>query len=519
MKIIKYLLVFLVSVCAVNFLNAQKLQPVRLEVPSDINAASFNVKVLGEKGVLIFYESNEMTKDNQRKWFFGLFDTSLKQEWLKFIPLADKLEYVESKQSDNKLRLLFRNITRGRSEEGSYEIVTYDLRSSTFTKVTGTFPTKAEIAGFETIGNTGCIAINIRQQKTDLVFVDLTSGDVNPVHIMQDSESYILKLQADSKNRKFYVALKMIKDNRYMSDGIIRFSMDGIQETVYDIQIIESLKSLSKYVFIPVANDQLKIFGTYDIITKRVSSFKDVIDSEEAKSAGMFYLQFDNNEQTALKFYDFLNFDNIYGSLGNRKMEYKKVPGDEGNENTKQLTAYYHLVDPKVMKINRKYIFSVEVYKPIYTTETRMDYDYYGRPVPYSYQVFGGYDFYDVIVVGLTEDGELIWNNDFAINGLQTSSIERNSVVFNDDEFITIAYVNNGKIHLQTIEGPVDIGKAETTIVSKIEKDRVAEDEFNRIEHWYDKYFLVYGYQKLKNRTLDEQSTRTAFYVNKIAYN
>ncbi len=81
MKIIKYLLVFLISVCAVNFLNAQKLQPVRLEVPSDINAASFNVKVLGEKGILIFYESNEMTKDNQRKWFFGLFNTSLKQEW------------------------------------------------------------------------------------------------------------------------------------------------------------------------------------------------------------------------------------------------------------------------------------------------------------------------------------------------------------------------------------------------------------------------------------------------------
>ena len=519
MNTLKYILIVLLFVGLANVIYGQKFQPVRLEVPSDINVESFHVEVLGEKGVLIFYESNEITNDNQRKWFFGLFNTTLKQQWLKFIPLADKLEFIESKQSDNKLRLLFRNITRGRSEEGTYEIVNYDLLSGTFKKVTGTFPAKAKIAGFEAIGNTGCIAINIKQQKTDLVFVDLTSGEINPVHVMQDYESYIVKLQADRKNRKFYVALKMIKDNRYMSDGIVRFSLDGLQEVVYDIQIIESLKSLSKYVFIPVSNNQLKIFGTYDIITKRVSSFKDIIDSEEAKSAGMFYLQFDNYKQTALKFYDFLNFDNIYGSLGNRKMEYKKVPGNEGNVNTKQLTAYYHLIDPQVIKINSKYIFSVEVYKPIYTTETRMDYDYYGRPVPYSYQVFGGYNFYDVIVVGLSEDGELIWNNDFAINDLQTASIERNSIVFNDDEFISIAYVNNGKIHLQTIEGPVDIGKAETVIVSKIEKDRVAEDHFNRIEHWYNKYFLVYGYQKLKNRTLDEQSIRTSFYVNKIAYN
>jgi hypothetical protein len=148
-----------------------------------------------------------------------------------------------------------------------------------------------------------------------------------------------------------------------------------------------------------------------------------------------------------------------------------------------------------------------------------MDYDFYGRPVPYSYNVFGGYDFYDVIVVGLSEEGDLIWNNDFAINDLRTFELNRNSIVFNDDEFISIAYVNKGYIHLQTIEGPADIGKVQTEIESKFEKDRVADDQFNQIKFWYDKYFLIYGYQKLKNRTLDDQNVRTAFYVNKVAYN
>jgi hypothetical protein len=147
-----------------------------------------------------------------------------------------------------------------------------------------------------------------------------------------------------------------------------------------------------------------------------------------------------------------------------------------------------------------------------------MEYDYYGRPVPYTYQVFGGYDFYDVIVVGLSEDGDLIWNNDFPINNLRSVDLDRKSTIFNDDNFISIAYVNKGKIHLQTIEGPVDIGQVETPIESKIQKDRITEDDFNHIEYWYDKYYLVYGYQKLKNRTLEDQSVRTAFYMNKIAY-
>ena len=519
MKIIKnvccLLLIFFIS----NNGYSQKLQPIRLEVPSEINEENFHVEILGEKGVLIFYESNEVTNDNQRKWFFGLFNTSLKQQWLKFIPLADKLEYVDSDRSDTKLFLLFRNLTRGRSEEGSYEIVTYNILSNEFSKVTGTFPNKAEIAGFKTIENTGCLALNINRQETDLLFVDLITGDINPAHVMPDSDSYIFKLQADKQNRKFYTALKVIKDNRYISDKLIRFSSKGIEEHTYDIAVMENLKSISNYYFVPQNNNHLLVFGTYDIITERINSFKDLLDNEDPKSVGMYYLEFVEGNQTSLKFYDFLGFDNIYGSLGNRTLEYKKSSNQQAESKEKSLSAYYHLYDPQVIKIDEQYVFSVEVYKPFYTLETRMDYDFYGRPVPYSYNVFGGYDFYDVIVVGLSEEGDLIWNNDFAINDLRTFELNRNSIVFNDDEFISIAYVNKGYIHLQTIEGPADIGKVQTEIESKFEKDRVADDQFNQIKFWYDKYFLIYGYQKLKNRTLDDQNVRTAFYVNKVAYN
>lgn len=518
MKALTYIILSLWLAFISPVIYGQKLQPVRLEVPSDINVESFHVEVMGKKGVLIFYESNEITSDNQRKWFFGLFNTALKQQWLKFIPLEDKQEFIKAQKADSKLFLLFRNTTRGRTDEGSYEIVSYNMLSNAFSKVTGTFPAKAEIAGFEVIGNTGCLALNIKQQETDLLFIDLTTGDINPVHLLPEDESYVLKLQADKNNKKFYVALKMIKDNRYMSDGIIKLSSGGIIEMTYDIEVLEPLKTLLGYVFVPLKDDKLKVFGTYDIITQRVSSFKDLVDPDEAKSAGMYYLEFEKGTQTKLKFYDFLSFDNIYGSLSNRSVEYKKSAG-EGKSQEKKLTAYYYLFDPQVMKPNNQYIFSVEVYKPYYTTETRMDYDYYGRPIPYTYQVFGGYDFYDVIVVGLSEDGEMIWNNDFAIDDLRTRSLDRTSIVFNDDEFVSIAYVNNGKINLQTIEGPVDIGKVETPIKTKFERDRISDDEFDRIEHWYDEYFLIYGYQRLKNRAMEDQSTRTAFYVNKIAYN
>jgi hypothetical protein len=147
-----------------------------------------------------------------------------------------------------------------------------------------------------------------------------------------------------------------------------------------------------------------------------------------------------------------------------------------------------------------------------------MDYDFYGRPYPYTYNIFSGYDFYDVIVAGISEKGDLIWSNDFRIEDMLTYSLKRKSVVFNDDNFITLAYVNNGNVISQTVEGPADIDRNTMKIGTDFPQDKVTQEENSHIVSWYDDVFLIYGYQKLRNRTLEDKSTRNIFYINKIAY-
>ncbi|NQU33270.1 MAG: hypothetical protein HQ521_08555 [Bacteroidetes bacterium] len=183
------------------------------------------------------------------------------------------------------------------------------------------------------------------------------------------------------------------------------------------------------------------------------------------------------------------------------------------------VSASFNLNKPKVFRANNGvYIFSVEVYQPYYKTETRMDYDFYGRPYPYTYNVFSGYDFYDAIIAGISNDGVLLWSNDFPINDLLTYSTNRISTIFEDESLITLAYVNNGNVVSQTIDGPADIDRSEMKIGTNFPQDRIAQDENNHIVSWYGDYFLIYGYEKVKNRTLDDQSTRAIFYANKIAY-
>ena len=493
--------------------RTQGILPIRLEIPAEIDYESFHVEPVDNRGVLIFHESPEVNNENQRKWYFGLFNTKMKQEWIKFLPLPDRLVYVTSRRNGNRLHLLFKNSPQSRSSYGYYEIVNYNIISGEFSKVSGTLPEKVDVAGFEVVGNTACIGLNLRSEDTDLLFVNVNNGDIIPVRLEEEVDSKILGLHVDPGTKRFYIAVKALKDKRYVADEIFVFNNKGEHEAVYAIENLQSLKFLKTFVFIPEGADKMLVFGTYDLVTGKQPSLKDTDEGDEARGAGLYYLSFEHGKQTALKFHDFVSFENIYGSLGNRQMEINRSKGDG-----KTLTAFYHMLEPRVYKSDDHYIFSVEVYKPYYRTETRMEYDYYGRPTPYTYNIFDGYNFYDVIIAGVSEAGEMIWNNDFTIKDLKSFSLRRNSLVFQDGNFITMAYVNDGKLIAQTIEGPVDIASFETEIETKLSKDRVTGDQSNSIVHWYDDFYLIYGYQRLNNRTLGDQSTRTVFYANKVAY-
>ncbi len=515
----KLLLLLLLTSVVSGF--AQKLDAVRLEVPSEINVEQFHVEPMSNDGMLIFYESKEVNKEKKRKWYFGLFDTDLKQLWLKFVPLSDKIEFIISMNKNGNVYFLFKNINSERFEFGFYEIVTYNIRKQSFSRISGSIPLKSEVAGFDIIGDKACIALNLKKHETDLVFINLNNGDVQPVHIDEGVPGYIESLYADIRNNIFYVAIKQNKDRRYITDHLLTYSSNGKQLSEIMIQGTEALKYFREFVFVPQMNQGLLIFGTYDIITGRTLSFKDIEEDKEAKSAGMFFLKIKDGKQESLVYHDFMGFDNIMSAIGPDNISTVKMPSDSlQKKHSKQMVSTtFHLSEPTVTKsLNNNYLFSVEAYRPYYRTETRMDYDFYGRPYPYTYNVFSGYKFYDIIVAGISPEGTLLWNNDFEINNILTYSTRRNSVVFEDDKYITIAYVNDGYVVAQTIEGPIDLDRSKMKIGTDFPQDRISQDENNHIIHWYKNYFLIYGYQKLKNRTLGNQGTRIVFYANKITY-
>ncbi len=119
-----------------------------MEVPAALEAGAFHLETLKQDGIMIFYESNEISDAGQRKWYFGLFDTQLNQVWLKFIPLSDGIQYVKSVRNGILIHFLFRSIKSGKSPNDFYEIVTYNTKGEVFSNISGTIPKDAEIKWF-----------------------------------------------------------------------------------------------------------------------------------------------------------------------------------------------------------------------------------------------------------------------------------------------------------------------------------------------------------------------------------
>ncbi len=514
-----FITALLVLLCSMVF--AQSAAVVRLEVPAALESAAFHLEPLEQKGVLVFYESNEISDAGLRKWYFGLFNTQLKQVWLKFIPLHDGIEYVKSVRNGMMIHFLFRSVKSKKSSDDFYEIVSYNTHKEAFSNISGTIPEDAVVAGFEAIDDKACLGLNLKKDHTDVLFINLNNGAIEVQTIEAENESYIETIAVDHQSRNFYVAVKYIRDKNHLEDKILKYSDHGTLEKTYQVQNAENTRAPRNFVILPLKNNTLTILGTYDFVSGKTLVLRDAEEEREANSAGMFFLQFENEKQKTLNFYDFMSFDNIYGSLHGREMVYTKKPADidENQKPEKKLSAFFYFNDPEVIEFNGQYVFSVETYKPIYNTETRMEYDFYGRPMPRTYSVFEGYQFYDLIIASLSEKGELIWNNDFEIKGLKSFFMKKQVAIFRAGEFLSMAYVNDGNLYAQTIDGPIDISKEETPVESKNAKDWISEDENNTITHWYEDYFLIYGYQKIKNRSLGDQSTRTVFYVNKVAYN
>src|SRR5688572_15912597 len=123
----------------------------------------------------------------------------------------------------------------------------------------------------------------------------------------------------------------------------------------------------------------------------------------------------------------------------------------------------------------------------------------------------------DVCSSDLGEHGKLLWDNSFEINDVRTFTLEQFVKMDAQKEKIALLYLYDNKIRTKIIQDSIVLeGKTSKQLQPKA--DASPGSSINRLDYWYDDYFLAYGVQDIGSPTLLGRNRKKVFFVSKVSY-
>jgi hypothetical protein len=498
--------------------NAQR--PMRIELPARTDTRVYHLEPLKDKGLLLFYESNEINEKGNRKWYFNLYDTLFNERWLQFVALTDGMVFEQKRTTGEKVFLLFSIRNTKSAEQRGFQLLVYDINKESFNLMSGSLPEKAEIAGFEAGSQNALIAVKLPKYELEILMLSLGNGSLKTFSLHAEKQVILQQTAYDQPTGMFLVAAKLYQGNSFDSDLFIVFDRNGNEYYRKQYQDKEQ-RFLHSYVLLLHNNNQLIAIGSYNNPDRRDKHIREGQPNAQYEASGFFFMKIANDKEILMNHFNFGSFDNIYSSLpvydlmrARQREARNRRTSDENSIN-----VAFQFYNPQLIHQNGQFIYSAQAYRPQYRTETRMDYDFYGRPIPYTYSIFEGYNFFNFLLASFDAEGNLLWNNDFELRELLSPELEEHVWAQADSVGIILAYNTNGRITSKLINEAEDIGKVEQVRNETFyPSDRIMEETFSRLVHWYEKYYLAYGYQQIANNRLTNTNLRTVFYINKLAF-
>jgi hypothetical protein len=497
-----------------QLLMAQDNKPVRMEIPVKDDSDIYKVVPCGQNGLSIIYLSSDTDEQQNMLWVAALLDTDLKENWRKSFPLPKGFVLEEALYTNNRL-ICFLHSPRGVNED-NFRIIDIRLENGELTETTRTVPEKSGVAYFSAGEQFAVAGINIRNEESVILAYNFNNSQISVISPGVSENVVIESISIDKPTGVISAVIRTLGSARKRAYYLVKSHSNG--------QIISNLQ-LSKFDDNRMINTAFayRVDGNTDLIIGsygRSSRARTIegIESVGVASTGFFSVVIRNNTEENANFYEFTDFGNFFRYL-RRPSDLNIRRGNNRNERGRDYSMDHDILAHEVFRWKDQYVFIAEAYYPEYRSVTTMVYDYYGRPYPSTYSVFEGFRYLTTFIAGFDQTGNLLWNNDLELRNILSQKLKRRVLAWEDTEGLVLAYVNDGKITSKlidqdkTIESPVS-----SDIESLSPRDRIFDDANSSIEQWYNNYFVVYGYQNIRNSYVSSRSNKNVFYINKMAY-
>ena len=374
-------------------------------------------------------------------------------------------------------------------------------------EVEGEFPINGRIE-FVTVLQEKFIITMKSKSAISLLFFDWKTGDVvlTPVELpkgVKAKKVTILSFQELSNINEIATVLRIKGKSpsrnlcmMHSANGDLIRSID-ISPKQEDVTIIEcriSSPSQNKFIFAGTYNNRL-----------------------QKMAEGVFIAESDNTGLKYLTTTTFLELKNFTDYMPERTQNYinKRVERAE-NAGRKMTLDYYVTIHPLVSTADGYFLVG-EAYYSVYHTETSVVNGKTTRS-----QVFDGIQYTHAVLVKFDLNGKRIMDQclpmkKFVSAGqlLGTRDVPR-FITLNVSVPYQIAMsfvVDKYLIYKVFNHSGTEISRNQCEVVAKGNENEVIQGASSSLQHWYDSYFVFYGYQTMKN---SDGKKRVSFYIDKL---
>ena len=318
------------------FAQDDKALRVEVEVEAKSTSDSYVIIPFGEKGVLLFFQSNESTDRINHKWYFTLYDVNFKEKWSKEQLVPKDLKFMYFDYSGTYLYLYLENASTSFSS-GNFHVLKINVDKDSIQTYNSTNPVKSTVTGFKVINDVvflagyslpsrasycgqSCLTFtfipiltgaNILRFQPFLFLYNLTDGTSKVIPDIYPGQAYTENLSSDNKDSSFTVSVKNHIPRKTNAMYIDKFNTAGSKTNTFKIITNNKNRKLNSAKLVSASESEKILIGTYNTITKGNRANPAFIGFSEG-STGIYFCKIVDGEQESISFYNFSAFKNFY---------------------------------------------------------------------------------------------------------------------------------------------------------------------------------------------------------------
>lgn len=490
-------------------LQAQLVQPARLELEIKDMEEYYSVVSAGEEGVILYRKDIKESKGSKGVYEILSFDVELEERWTSSLEV-ESATLVGYEYKEGQLYLLFR---QEGNKINNFQVYAVDIQTSLVSGYTIENEIPVELTEFTTVDNVMLLGGYVNHRPTVLYF-DLNKEKFRVIPGLYLNRSDLLEIKTSAENNTFTILHTERTRNRQQT--ISSKTYDRNANLLFDYRLDpEKGKNLIYGRTTSFGDDALHIAGTYS-------------HGNTKYSRGVFIANLYPDGEQDINYYNYGDLDNFFSYMKAKREKRIKKRIERRKVRGKKVKLNYKLLVHDVIERKGANILLGEAFYPKYSNRASyVPSPSYGFNRGNSFRSTGntnleGYRYTHAVLIGFDEKGKLLWDNSFEINEVLSPNLQKFVHVLPYDSLTVLLYMYENVVHSKIIrKDEVLEGKATEEIATLYEDDEVKHNNFDMggLEEWYGPYLYAYGVQRIRNgKNSGVDSSRKVFFINKLTY-